>query len=369
MTEKELFFLLALQKAPKIGDITAKKLLQHCGSAENVFKEKRKNLLAIDGLGSFMVANILDENNLKQAEKELAYIQQNDIQTTAFFEANYPTNLKHCVDGPILLFYDGVINLNAPAQKIISVVGTRQVTSYGAAFCEEFVDAISPFNPTIVSGFAYGVDICAHKSAMKNELQTIGCLAHGLNKVYPKAHKKYMRQMMDRGGFITDFWSDVEPERNHFLRRNRIIAGLADATVVIESAQKGGSLVTADIALSYNREVFATPGRTKDKYSEGCNNLIKTQQAHMLTSAADLVYILGWELEESNKKGVQKQLFAELNPDEQPIFDYLQKNGKELLDVIALDCQIPVHKLTSILLGMEMKGLVRPLPGKLFEAV
>ncbi|MCM5662236.1 DNA-processing protein DprA [Galbibacter mesophilus] len=371
MTEKELFFLLALQRAPKVGDITAKKLLQHCGSAENIFNEKRRTLQSIEGIGDFTVKNILNDQNFKDAEKELAYLQQNNIQVTAFFEEQYPYNLKHCVDSPILLFQKGKINISSPKQKLISIVGTRQITSYGTAFCNELMEELATFNPVIVSGYAYGVDICAHKAAMKNNLQTIGCLAHGFNEIYPKAHKKYMDEMVEKGGFITDFWSDQTPERNHFLRRNRIIAGLSSATIVIESAKKGGSLVTADIALSYNREVFAVPGRTNDKYSEGCNNLIKTQQAHLLTSAADLIYILGWKLEKTNTKHapVQKQLFVDLDATEQPIFDYLQKQGKVLLDVIALDCNMPVHKLSSLLFSMEMKGVVRPLPGKLYEVV
>ncbi|MCX2681205.1 DNA-processing protein DprA [Galbibacter sp. EGI 63066] len=369
MEDKELFFLLALQHAHNVGDVTAKKLLHHCGNAEAIFNEKSGNLVKIERIGRLTIKNVLDKENLYAAEKELEYLREENIKVCAYNEESYPEKLKHCIDGPILLFGKGNMEYSNPRQRILSVVGTRQITSYGNAFCEQFIEDIAPFNPIIVSGFAYGVDICAHKAAIKNELQTIGCLAHGLNQLYPKAHKKYVDQVEQNGGFLTDFWSSDDLDPKNFLRRNRIVAGMSEATVVIESAHKGGSLVTADIAASYHRDVFAVPGRAQDKYSEGCNNLIKSQQAHMLTSAADLVYLLGWELEEAETPTVQKQLFVELEATEQKIYDYLTKKGKELLDVIALDCEMPVHKLTSTLLAMEMKGVIRPLPGKLFEAV
>ncbi len=367
MTDHQLLATLALQNVKNIGDATAKKLIHKCGSAENVFKEKKASLLKIDGIGEFTLKNLHPSNHLKAAEEELKFIKKNNIQFSYFTDTNYPERLKHCYDGPILIFKTGNIDLNN--QKVISIVGTRQITSYGSSFCENLIEELGPLNPIIVSGFAYGVDICAQKAAMNNHLQTIGCLAHGLNQVYPKAHKKYMSKIEQNGGFITDFWSTDTPERNNFLRRNRIIAGLSEATIVIESAEKGGSLVTADIANSYHREVFAVPGRTKDKFSLGCNTLIKKQQAHMLTSAADLIYILGWELETQKPKSIQKQLFVELNEIEKNIYNYLQKNGKELLDIIALECQLPIHKVSTTLLNMELKGVVRPLPGKLFEVL
>ena len=266
-----------------------------------------------------------------------------------------------------MLFSSG--NINIQQKKIISIVGTRKVTSYGTAFCEELLADLAPLDPVIVSGFAYGVDICAHKAAMANGLQTIGCLAHGLNQIYPKTHKKYVAEVEANGGFYTDYWSTDPFDRKNFLGRNRIIAGLSEATIVIESAHKGGSLVTAEIAHSYHRDVFAVPGRATDPYSKGCNTLIKTQKAHLLTSAADLLYILNWELNETSKPVVQKQLFVELDTEEQKIYNFLHTNGKELLDIIALRCEVPTFQVASTLLGMELKGVVRPLPGKLFEAV
>jgi DNA processing protein len=233
------------------------------------------------------------------------------------------------------------------------------------------IEDLAPLNPIIVSGFAYGVDIVAHQAAMDHNLQTIGVLAHGMNQIYPKNHKKYIAKMEQNGGFMTEFWSDSSPEKENFVKRNRIVAGIAEATIVIESAEKGGSLITANLANDYNRDVFAVPGRTSDKLSQGCNSLIKTQRAHLLTSAADVLYILNWELTSSltNDKVIQKQLFISLEPDEQKIYDYLLQNGKQLLDIIAIECDFPIFKISSILLNMELKGVIRPLPGKQFEAV
>jgi len=208
----------------------------------------------------------------------------------------------------------------------------------------------------------------AHQLAMDYNLQTIGVVAHGLNQIYPKTHKKYVAAMEQNGGFITEFWSTSNPDKENFVRRNRIVAGMTEATIVIESADRGGSLITANLANDYNRDVFAVPGRVTDKYSQGCNDLIKTQKANVLTSAADLIYILNWNIENKGKT-VQKQLFVELEADEQKVYDFLLKNGKELLDMIALQCDLPIYKISGLLLNMELKGVIRPLPGKLFEAI
>lgn len=364
----ELFYFLALQDTPKVGDIMAKRLLQHCKSASAIFKEKPAVLAKIDGVGNQIVKNLLHADRFKNAEKELLFIEKEEITPICLTDEKYPGRLKHCVDGPILLFTRG--NMNLQQQRMISIVGTRNITGYGSTFCEKFIEDISPLHPVIVSGLAYGVDICAHKAAIKNKLQTVACLAHGLNQIYPKTHKKYQHTLEENGGFVTDFWSTSKPDRENFLKRNRIIAGLSEATIVIESAEKGGSLVTADIANSYNRDVFAVPGRATDNFSMGCNNLIKQQKAAMLTDAADLVYMLGWNLEENPlEKTVQKQLFVALSAEEQKLYDYLRNHGKEHLDVIALECNLPIFKVSTLLLQMELKGVIKPLPGKQFEVV
>ncbi|WP_456438131.1 DNA-processing protein DprA [Psychroserpens sp.] len=367
MTNEELIYVLALQHIPKIGDVTAKKLINYCGSAEAVFKEKRRLLLKIDGIGATTIKGLFNSEYLKAAEHELQFIKENDISCLYFTEDLYPEKLKHCIDAPILLFQTGHINLKQ--QRIISIVGTRKITTYGIAFCEKLIEQLVAFNPIIVSGFAYGTDITAQKAAMKHNLQTIGCLAHGFNQIYPKTHKKYIAEVEKHGGFLTDFWSSDTFDRNNFLKRNRIIAGMSEATVVIESAEKGGSLVTADIANSYNRDVFAVPGRVTDSQSLGCNNLIKFQQAHVLSNPLDIPYILNWELDIKEPPVIQKQLFVELTSEEKVIYTFLKDKDRQLLDVIALECNMPIFKVASVLLTMELKGVTRPLPGKLFELV
>jgi DNA processing protein len=333
--EKELLFALALQKTANIGDILAKRLLKHCGSAEAIFTEKKDHLLKIDGIGAHILADLHNTKHRKAAEKELQFLQKEQIQVHYFLDESYPTRLQHCVDSPILLFQKGNANLNA--RKMISIVGTRKATTYGMQFCKELIANLSPLQPTIVSGFAYGIDIVAQRAAIEHNIPTIGCLAHGLNQIYPKVHQRYMKSVEANGAFVTDFWSSSKPDRENFLKRNRLIAGMSQATIVIESAEKGGSLVTAHIANSYNRDVFAVPGRVGDTQSIGCNNLIKQQRAHILTSAADIVYMLGWELEAESFSTVQKQLFVDLTPEETLIHSYLQEKGQTLLDSLALE--------------------------------
>lgn len=367
MTDNELLNVLALQHVTNIGDITAKKLISNCGSAEAVFEEKKRHLLKIEGIGSIIVNDIFRSDHHRAAEAELKFIKNNIVTCLYFEEEAYPDKLKHCIDGPLLLFQSG--NINLKQQRIISIVGTRKITTKGIAFCENLIEQLVPYNPVIVSGFAYGTDITAHKAALKQQLQTIACLAHGLNQIYPKVHKKYVAEVEKNGGFLTDFWSSDVFDKNNFLKRNRIIAGLSEATIVIESAERGGSLITADIANSYNRDVFAVPGRTTDLHSEGCNNLIKFQKAQMLTKPLDIPYILNWQLEEQEKATIQKQLFVELDGDEKKIYRFLKERNKQQLDVIALNCQMPIFKVAGVLLNMELKGVIRPLPGKLFELI
>lgn len=368
MTESKIIAALRLQAIPNIGDVTAKKLIAHCGSPTAIFEDKLRHLLKIEGIGRVTLKELHNPAYQAAAEAEYEYLSKENITISYFMDEDYPAYLKHCVDSPILLFQKGTINLKN--KKIISIVGTRNITNHGVRFCENFIEEIAPLDPVIVSGFAYGVDITTQKAAVAHGLQTIGCLAHGLNQIYPRAHKKYVQKVERHGGFLTEFWSTSTPEREHFLRRNRIIAGISEATIVVESAERGGGLVTANIAHSYNRDVFAVPGRSTDKYSSGCNALIKRQKAQMLTSAAELVYLLGWELEEKKEvPTVQKQLFVTLDDTEQSVYSCLQVNGKQLLDAVALKCRLPIFRASSALLSMEMKGMVRPLPGKLFEAV
>jgi DNA processing protein len=370
MNTTELYYTLALLRVEGIGDVLAKKLIHHCGNAENVFATKKTQLQKIEGIGAAAVKNIHDKAVFAKAEAELQFLSQEQITSLYFQDDAYPFRLKHCYDSPVLLFQSGTVALQN--RKIISIVGTRQMTTYGAEVTKKLIEDLAPLEPIIVSGFAYGVDIYAHQMAMECGLQTIGVLAHGLNQIYPKTHKKYIANTEQNGGFITEFWSSSQPDKENFIKRNRIVAGMSEATIVIESAEKGGSLVTANLANDYNRDVFAVPGRITDKYSQGCNQLIKTQRANLLTSAADLIYLLNWELPSASKekqKAIQKQLFVSLTVEEQAIYDALQKTGKEAIDILALTCNLPIYKLSSLLLNMELKGVIRPLPGKMFEVI
>ena len=367
MNNLDILYYLALQSADGIGDINAKKLIAHCGSVEAVFHEKSKNLEKIPGIGSYIIRGLKDTSLISKAEKELEFINKNSIQAITFLDDDYPDKLKHCIDGPILLFQKGKINIKK--QRIISIVGTRMITNYGKLFLEEFFSELKKFNPIIVSGLAYGIDIFAHQQALKNNLQTIAVLAHGLDNIYPKKHKKEAIQMQEKGGLVTEFWSNTNPDRENFVKRNRIVAGLSEATIVIESASKGGSLITADIANSYNRDVFAVPGRTSDTYSKGCNQLIKSNKAAMITSIKDLEYILNWKTNENSAKVIQKELFVDLNEQEKSIYEYLLKGGKQNLDNIALDCKYTIYETATTLLNLELKGVAKPLPGKMFEAI
>lgn len=366
MKEEELLYALALHRVKGIGDTIAKKLIEICGSPKRVFEERTTILGSIRGIGRVLLNNLSDVNYLREAEKELKRIQDNNIVPLYFLNSNYPKHLKTCIDSPFLFFQDG--NFNFDKNHVISVVGTRNMTSYGRAFCSELICGLKDYDPIIVSGFAYGVDICAHRAAIKNNLQTIGVFAHGFGQVYPKVHKKYMSDVYNNGGFLSEFWYEDAPLKENFLKRNRIVAGVSEATIIIESASRGGALATATMANSYSRDVFALPGRSSDIYSKGCNNLIKNNKAALITSAEDVIEMLGWKNQQRTKV-IQPKLFVDLTEKEKEILACLKIKDRELLDVIALDCSILVHKTASLLFTLEMKGLVRPLPGNLFELV
>lgn len=366
MDLEELQYAIALKQIPSVGDTTAKKLIQQFGSAKAIFLSSQKDLEKITGIGQVKLKAFRNSEYLTKAEEEVKFIEKENINYTYFTDKKYPYYLKQCIDSPIVLFSKG--NIDLENKKIISIVGTRKITSSGIEFCENLIESLSPLNPVIVSGFAYGADITAHKAAIKNKLQNIACLAHGLDQIYPKVHKKYMNDVESNGGFMTDFCSYQKFDRNNFLSRNRIIAGLSQATIVIESAAKGGSLVTAHIANSYNRDVFAVPGRPTDQFSKGCNSLIKKQMAHLLTDPADIIYHLNWDIEEQ-KQNKQTELFVELSPDEEKCMKYFSKKSKAELDEIAISCEFTSSKTASLLLNLELKGLIRPLPGKQFEII
>lgn len=368
LMDKNLLYYIALNAIPNIGSITAKKLIAYSGDVQQIFKDKKSILEKIPGIGEVNAQNIIQNKDfaLNLAQHELTFIEKNNIKAYSFLDKNYPKRLTHCEDGPLVIFSNGEFDYNA--QKVISIVGTRNATDYGKEFCEKLIADLTPHQPLIVSGLAFGVDVCAHKAALKNNLLTIGVLAHGLDRIYPAVHTSTAKQMVEHGGLVSEFRSGTNPDRENFPKRNRIIAGLADLTIVIESSNKGGSLITAELANSYSRDVFALPGRINDTQSEGCNALIKQNKAHLIQSIKDVEYIMNWKAEETSKPS-QTKLFIELKPDEQKIYDLLKQHDKIAIDDISLSAQLPMSKTAALLLEMEFKNVVKSLPGKMFKII
>lgn len=361
-----LKYQIGITLIPGVGDVNGKKLISYCGSAEAVFKEKKKALLKIPGIGELTVNSIVSQNVLERAEEEVAFIEKYRIKTFFFNDKDYPKRLKHCIDSPIMLYYKGNADLNS--DKIISLVGTRRATEYGKEICSKIIEELSHLKVIVVSGLAYGIDAKAHQAALQFGLETVGVLAHGLDRIYPYAHKSMAEKMINSGGLLTDFLSKTSPDRENFPKRNRIIAGISDALVVVESAIKGGALITANIANSYNRDVFAFPGKITDKFSEGCNYLIKTNKAALIQSAKDIEYIMLWE-EKSKTSTFQHKLFEELSPEEDMIIKILQEKGEVSVDYIVLQSQLSNSKIAAILLNLEFKGMVKSLPGKMYKCL
>ncbi|MEX2379953.1 MAG: DNA-processing protein DprA [Vicingaceae bacterium] len=366
---EDLKYKIAVSLIPGIGDISAKKLIAHCGGAEAIFKEKKAALLKIPGFGEKAVNSIRSAKVLERAGEEVEFIAKNNIQAHFYLDKNYPQRLLHCEDGPIMLYSKGNIDWNA--QKMISFVGTRMATVKGRGICEKLIDELKVHQPTIVSGLAYGIDITAHQAALKSNLPTIGILGCGLDEIYPKVHAQTAEKMQKKGGIATDYMSKTTMLPINFAERNRIVAGLSDAVVVIESSAKGGSLITADLANGYNRDVFAVPGRIDDSQSVGCNRLIKTNKAALIESAKDLEYILGWEKvsEKKRKAAPQKQLFVELTAEEQQVIEAFNGAENMAVDELSLKASLPISKTTSILLNLEFKGVIRSLPGKMYQRI
>jgi DNA processing protein len=368
MSDVQLKHKIALGLIPRIGDINARKLVSHFGNVEAIFHEPYRNLIRIPGIGSEIAKYISDRSYLDTAEKEAEYVTRNNIRTYFYLDGDYPFRLRQCDDSPVVFFFKG--NCNLDSSKIISIVGTRNATQRGRELCEKIIGGLASGHPELViaSGLAYGIDICSHKAALANNLQTIGVLAHGFKTIYPAIHASTAKSMITKGGLITDFLSDALPERNNFLKRNRIIAGLSDATLVVESGLKGGALVTADIANSYNRDVFAVPGRPDDQWSAGCNSLIRSNKAFLAESSDDIEYFLNWKPEKS-KPAIQRTLFSDLDNTEKTIFELLSKQGEQTIDTICRSLDIPVYKLSALLLQMEFKGLLKCSPGNLYRTV
>ncbi|UBM62405.1 DNA-processing protein DprA [Candidatus Sulfidibacterium hydrothermale] len=364
--ETRLLYQIGITLIPGIGDVNGKKLVHWFGSAEAVFKAKEKDLLMIPGIGRKMVQNILHQKVLRRAEKEVRYIEKNQIRPLFFLDDDFPQRLLNCYDHPLMLYYKGKADLNH--KRMIAFVGTRRATGYGKEQCRQLIDGLREKDVLIVSGLAYGIDGCAHRHAVDLDISTVAVLGHGLDRIYPASHRKLAEEMLiSGGGLLTEFLSETVPDRENFPRRNRIVAGMVDAVVVVESGMKGGALITAELANSYNRDVFAVPGRVTDPFSSGCNQLIKTNRAALVHDAGDIGYLMGWE---DRKKKTVKQinLFPEMNEREKAIYDLLCENGIMGIDKVIVETGFSPSSVSTALLNLEFNGLVRSLPGKQYQA-
>ena len=361
-----LLHQIALSCLPGIGSVLARNLLSYCGDAEAVFQLKSKQIAQISGIGPKTVLLVKDYSSaLRRAEQELNFIDKYKIKTYFLTEPDYPKRLRNCPDAPVILYFKGNADLNA--HRVLSIVGTRNATDYGKEICKTLIEDLKVHQPLIISGLAYGIDSLAHKESLKCELPTVGVLAHGLDRIYTAQHRNMAEKMLQCGGLITEFMSGTIPDRENFPKRNRIIAGLSDLTIVVEANIKGGALITAELANSYNRDVFAYPGRVNDEFSQGCNFLIRTNRANLMTKVSDLEYIMGWIRGSEVIQQTQLRLPIDLTADEQIIIDALKVKGSLGIDDLAILTGFQQSKLVVTVLGMEMQGIIITLPGKVYK--
>lgn len=356
---------IALTLVPGVGDVNGRKLVAYCGGVEAVFREKTKALLRIPGIGNTLAGALHSADVISRAEKEARFVEKNRIRTVFYTDKEYPRRLHHCADAPMMLYVKGPVDLNN--DRILSMVGTRSATEYGKEVVSHLINGLAAFNVLIVSGLAYGIDSCSHKAALLNNLPTVAVLAHGLDRIYPQANRSLAVRMIEWGGLVTEFISETNPDRENFPKRNRIIAGLADAVVVVEAGRKGGALITAEIANSYNRDVFAVPGRLSDEYSVGCNFLIRTNKAALIQSNEDIIYLMGWEKSGEFTGSRQALLFHSLTQEEEMLVKILDAQGECTVDWLSLQSGLTLGKVTSLLLTLEFKGIVKSLPGKIYK--
>lgn len=368
---EQLKYIIALQLLPEVGLRTAKALIDYFGSAAEMFSADEAAINDIPNIRKDVAANLLSKRavSLQRAEKELDFIEKNAIEALYIEDSKYPYRLRECVDAPLVLYKKGDFAINEG--KYLSIVGTRMPTDNGKQICKKIVADLAQRveNLTIVSGLAYGIDVMAHKAAIEAGVPTIIVPGHGLDRIYPYVHRQVaVDAIRNDGGILTEYMSGTKPDRQNFIARNRIIAGLSDATLVVESKARGGSLITADMANGYSREVFAVPGRVTDDCSAGCNGLIKRHQAMLVESADDIIAAMQWE-SKTNKEPVQTEMFVELTEDETDILDMLRKADDGLhVNVIVMEMRLPYSLITSTLMMMELKGVVRALPGNMYKA-
>jgi DNA processing protein len=362
----DLLYQIALTHVNGIGCVQSKILIEHFVTAEAIFKATKKELSCIEGIGEIKASQIKHFNDFAFAESEIKFIEQNSIEPLFLTNKDYPKKLLHCYDAPTLLYYKGAANLNAT--KTISIIGTRTNSDYGKQITEQIVADLAPLQVNIVSGLAFGIDAIAHKAALANNLATIGVLAHGLDNLYPSQHKILAKEMLQNGGLLTEFGKDTNPDKHNFPKRNRIVAGMADATIVIETANKGGSMITAELAYNYNRDLFAVPGKTTDAKSSGCLQLIHQNKASIYINTQQLIKDMGWADTIQNPK-LQRELFIDLSPNEQLIFDVLQQKDLVHIDEINLKTSLTSSSVAAAILNLELQNIVGCLPGKMYKLI
>ena len=360
--DKNLLHNIALTLIEDVGPVIAKLLISYCGSAESVFLASKKELSKVPQVGLKTIDKIKNNKDaFSKAESQIKYLEKIGGKAVVFHSEDYPQRLKHFDSSPLVLYSRGNMNLNHP--RTVAIIGTRKPTELGRVNCEKLIEGLQDYDVQIISGLAYGIDTCAHTQSVKLGIETIGVMGHGLDRMYPPSNKKLASQMIENGGVLTEFPTETNPDRENFPMRNRIIASMSDVIVVVESKKRGGSIITAEFANNYNKDVFAIPGRLNDEVSEGCNRLIKQHKAHLLESAKDIGYIMRWD-ETDKAKVVQKSLFIDFNADEQKVIDVLKKTSQITIDDLNFQLKMTPSELASLLLNLEFKGAIRSLPGK-----
>lgn len=360
----DLPYQIALTLINGIGAVQAKQLIEHFGDAESVFKAKKKELGSLEGFGEFRAKLIKDFADFAEAEDEITFCEKHHIQPLFLTDKDYPQRLLNCYDSPTLLYYRGNANLNA--SKVISIIGTRNNTDYGKQITEQFVKDMQTQNMLIISGLAFGIDGIAHKTAIQQQIPTVGILAHGLDTIYPSQHKSLAKEMLLNGGILTEFRRNTKPDKHNFPKRNRIAAGMSDATIVMETASKGGSMITAELAFNYNRDVFAVPGKITDIKSSGCLQLIQQNKAILFTDAEEFLNTMGWQQKKLSPKK-QRELFIELSDDEKIIFEILKEKEPIAIDELYLKSSLSSSSVAAAILNLELQNVILSLPGKMYR--
>jgi len=360
----ELYYQVALTMIPDLGPVRTRLLIEHFGSASAVLKAKKKEISVVEGIGELCARSVKQWDLFAETEDEMCFIEKHHINTLFITDAGYPQRLLHCYDPPTLLYYRGAADLNS--RRIVSIIGTRNHTEYGRNITEQLISSLQTQQVMIVSGLAFGIDAIAHKTSLQNNIPTVGVLGHGLDTIYPSQHKSLAKEMLEHGGLLTEFRKNMKPDKHNFPKRNRIVAGMSDATIVIETASKGGSMITAELAHNYNRDLFAIPGKIHDIKSGGCLQLIKQNKAVLLTDAEQLLETMGW-LEKKKPIKKQKELFIELSDDEKIIANLLKETEAVSIDTIYLKSGLSSSSVAAAILNLEIQNVVSVLPGKLYK--